>query len=218
MKMSKEEVKALKIQKAAEKLTKKAMELKTKADKVGVKKAVKNSVKEAKVSKNVIKKSVKKFLIKDTKKKIANFYSAKNLKAIEKLIVDDYELLKGPDFVEVSVVNNPQGRITRVPVRATRQTVNVSPEVLKKLENLHYFDLYEEYSLQKDLNTKYPNIVIVNNAVAKKFNDLGVKLETLRREVSAVYSRKKLENVLKEKLDSISKNISLFKDAHELLK
>jgi len=207
---------ALKAAKAAEKLAKKVELLRQKAQSVGVAKAVKETtlkeVKSAKISLPSIKKSfgflTKAFVSGNSKKKISNFYSNKNFAIIEKFVEEDLALLKSPEFA-------PSSSDRMAFIRGQASTVN--SDLLKKLESLHFFDLYKEVSSQKALKTEYPS-VISGKVTLERFNTLSSQLSSLEQEVRTVYNRKHLEAHLNERLSKVSKDITVFKEINHLIK
>jgi hypothetical protein len=206
---------ALKAAKAAEKLSKKVELLRQKAQSVGVAKAVKETavkeIKAVKISLPKAKKSLgflaKTFIVNNSKGKISNFYSNKNFAIIEKLVNEDFQLLRSPEFAPSS--ND------RMAFRGQASTVN--SESLTKLESLHFFDLHKELSSQIALKSEYPS-VISNKVTLERFNTLSSQLASLEQEVRTVYNRKHLEAHLNERLSKVSKDITVFKEINHLIK
>jgi len=206
---------ALKAAKALEKLTKKVESLTQKAQSIGVAKAVKETavkeVKAAKVSLPKAKKSLgflaKTFLVNNSKGKISNFYSNKNFAIVEKLVNEDLQLLRSPEFAPSSG--------DRMALRGQASTANSG--LLSKLESLHFFDLNKEVSSQKALKEQYPSI-ISNKVVLERFNTLSAQLVSLEQEVKTIYNRKHLEAHLNERLSKVSKDITVFKEINHLIK
>jgi hypothetical protein len=206
---------ALKAAKAAEKLAKKVEALRQKAQSVGVAKAVKETVvkevKAAKVSLPKAKKSLgflaKTFLVGNSKGKISKFYSNKNFAIVEKLVDQDFQLLRSPEFAPSS--ND------RLAFRGQASTANSG--LLTKLESLNFFNLHKELSSQIALKSEYPS-VIANKVTLERFNTLSSQLASLEQEVRTVYNRKHLEAHLNERLSKVSKDITVFKEINHLIK
>jgi hypothetical protein len=206
---------ALKAAKAAEKLSKKVELLRQKAQSVGVAKAIKETavkeVKAAKISLPKAKKSLgflaKTFLVSNSKNKISKFYSNKNFAIIEKLVEEDFQLLRSPEFAPSS--ND------RMAFRGQASTTNSA--LLPKLESLHFFDLHKELSSQKALKVEHPS-VISGKVTLERFNTLSAQLALVEQEVRTVYNRKHLEAHLNERLNKVSEDITVFKKINHLIK
>jgi hypothetical protein len=213
-----QEKKSAGVVKAAEKIAKKAAQLKAKADAITSGKAVKPAAKKLEVSKPAVVKATpvaksavvsskladakSKLFVKVTSKSIHGFYA--NMNSVIDLIEAD----------RVSLKNLPASSAAPSRIATIRNQASIEPA----LETLNFFPLYKELKAQEHLFQKFPGKLLTNKKDLQRYEIFKEELTALKNEIYAVYQAKHIEVSFNEKISRIDSESVVFADITNLLK
>jgi hypothetical protein len=171
----------------------------------------KKEIKKIDVQKTV-KSSVKKSVVKGASKKISSFYSSKNFKKVEKLLVQDGESLTRK-FGAASSVEQVSSLRTRA--RQFQASAGGS-SALQDLSGLNFFSIYKEVRTQELLISKFS--ISLGKVELARSKALRSEIDSFKSRVESVYLQNGVHSYFQENISKIDSQVLAHGEAYSLVK
>lgn len=146
----------------------------------------------------------KETLIKNAKKGLKKFYSKRSYKVLTGMVLADEAIFEtGPEKDTMLLLYKKYSKLT---------------DGTNKLDELNFFDLYEEMETQKLLNIKYPDEIFADELQLAKYTSLLESVTNLRGKVSEYARKNNLSASYNMKLGKRNANIKNYSDILLLIK